>query len=183
MPKSSPAEKARTGIRHFRAFPLCVLILILGSADASAEPNLRSEFQNSQASWLEAKAANGDSYEYSSTFTSWVGFQHRTVITVQTGTVVSRSYFEKARGNKEEILVFSENEKNLNAHQQGFPAITMDQIYRDCGEKYLMTNRRSNTHYFRTNKGSVLELCGYVPKNCADDCFIGVRIPEFRWLP
>jgi hypothetical protein len=144
-------------------------------------------YQQSYEKWLSDKRAHKESYEYMVTFTSWAGFRENTTITVNRGVVTGRSYEawkykEDKPGEKEITAQWTENITNLNSHQEGATSQTLDKLYQQCSDNWLPVNPSQNTIYFENKNNGLLSLCGYVPKNCADDCFTGVRISEFNWL-
>lgn len=144
-------------------------------------------YQQSYEKWLSDKQTHKESYQYVVTFSSWAGFGESTTITVNRGVVTGRSYEAwKYRndkpGEKEVTTQWTENTDHLNSHQEGATSQTLDQIYRQCSTNWLRVNPSEHTVYFENENNGLLSLCGYVPKNCADDCFTGVRITEFNWL-
>ncbi len=48
-------------------------------------------------------------------------------------------------------------------------------------KNYLMVNREENQISFSVGKNGVMETCGYAPKGCVDDCFVGVYINTIDW--
>lgn len=143
-------------------------------------------YNQSQASWLELKNQNGNSYLYQTTFTSWTGFGSTTELKVINGEVVSRIYQEYTidggTGNKEITDSYTETSADLGTHTQGAAPLTIDELYESCAADYLTVDENDNTIYFETEGGGLMTLCGFVPNNCADDCFEGIRITAFEWL-
>ena len=47
---------------------------------------------------------------------------------------------------------------------------------------YLTVDEDLNKIYFDVDDLSILKSCGFVPNNCADDCFEGYSIAAFKCL-
>ena len=141
-------------------------------------------YKESLQKWEDLKKEKGDSYIYEQKYSSWVGFGHTTQITVKQGVVVSRSYESfkiNDNGEREITKSYTETEKNIGKNEEGAPAITMDQLYKDA-KKHLDVNSKKNTIIFSTFNNGILMTCGYIPKGCADDCFNGVSLSGFTWI-
>lgn len=144
------------------------------------------EHKQSLIDWNNLKKDNGNSYKYTTSWSSWVGAGGKTTLTINKGIVISRSYeayrYDEVNGDKIITESYEENQENLNSNDSGSPTLTIDQLYDSCINDYLVVNRNSNKIYFSTNDIGIVSLCGFVPKNCADDCFRGFRIDSFEWL-
>jgi len=171
---------------------LCFFALLIFSCSSSkmiqiSNTELETNFNNSLTKWTALKKANNNSYEYDVRFMSWVGYSNTTMIVVQNGKVVSRSYLETSLNNNDrysetEALVFSEKENEINSHEQGYKGVLFDEIYHDCGTKSLQKNEDENNLYFIIDEQGILKNCGSALKNCMDDCSVGVSVSRFRWL-
>lgn len=53
--------------------------------------------------------------------------------------------------------------------------LTLDAVY-DKAKNDWLKKRSGTTHYFEAKNNGLLSSCGYVPDNCADDCFVGINI-------
>lgn len=82
----------------------------------------------------------------------------------------------------ETILKYTEEKEALNTHQEGSPAITLDELYDNCAAVYLKADTTKNRITFRVDEAGIVSSCGYTPKNCADDCFKGIHITKIKWL-
>ena len=147
---------------------------------------VKIEFTESLEQWNKLNETNGRSYKYTTTFTSWKGYGATTEIIVMNDEVIGRNYesfqIDNLTGNKEVLESFQEAESELNTNSYGAPTSTIDELYDSCIKNYLVVSERNNTIYFETNDDDLMILCGYVPNNCADDCFSGIRISSFEWL-
>ncbi len=142
------------------------------------------KFNESLNKWEKLKAENGDSYTYQTQFVSWTGFRATTTLTIEEGKVVSRSYRE-TNSNQEVTFSYIETsaKDNLGSHKyRGASVLTIDDLYKNCIDQYLVVDESNNSIYFETDDNGLMTLCGYVPNNCMDDCFMGVRVSSFDWL-
>ncbi|WP_396601307.1 hypothetical protein [Algibacter sp. R77976] len=162
-----------------------ILALLICTA-FSCDQEETSEYNSSLEEWNTLKKQNNDSYTYTTSTSSWVGYGTNTTLIIQKGTVISRAYeafqFDESNGSKIITDSYLETSKDLNTHENGFATLTMDELYNSCIENYLSVNKNHNTIYFETNNFGILSNCGFVPDNCADDCFRGFRISLFEWL-
>ncbi|UOR05180.1 hypothetical protein MUN82_19860 [Hymenobacter aerilatus] len=143
-------------------------------------------YNESLSKWYELKKTNGNSYVYQTTFVSWTGFGSITEIKIEKGIVTSRAYQEfkinATNGQREIIDTYTETKANLGSHKKGAAPLTIDDLYNSCASEYLIVDKEKNTLYFDTDKiNGSMNLCGFVPKGCADDCFRGIRINSFKW--
>lgn len=171
-------------------FPLLICLLLLScNEDISGENQLQrleqvSDYNNSLDRWGTLKKINGNSYVYVAGSQSWTGFRTATTIRVFNGEVVERSYEEYAfdeEGLKTVTDSYRETGNQIGTHSKGAAARTMDEVYAFCEEVLRNTHPDHNTLYFETDDQGLMALCGYVPNNCIDDCFEGVRLQSFEW--
>jgi hypothetical protein len=148
------------------------------------------EYLHSYQQWKADKLAWNDSYQYTIRHISWTENGADTRITVRNGKVASRTYevwryeYRDEEQPPQKVITqsWTETGPDLNSHPEGAPAITLDVLYEKCGNDWLTADRSSNTLFFEHGNNGILSVCGYVPKNCADDCFVGVHIANFEWL-
>ena len=142
-------------------------------------------YDQSLIKWQELKDQNGNSYIYQTTFTSWIGMGHTTELKIENGVVTSRIFQEFARrsdGSEDIIDSYREDSRNLGTHEKGADVLTIDQLYEKCATEYLVVDEENNTVFFETSRDGILTICGYVPDQCVDDCFKGIKINAFDWL-
>jgi len=176
---------------------LLILIVIIMSckkdeyASLSVLTDLKGEsglsYNESFSKWQELKKTNGNSYIYQTTFVSWAGFGNITELKIEEGIVTSRVYQEfktnETNGQREIIATYAETKTNLGSHEKGASPLTIDDLYNSCVSEYLVVDKENNTLYFETDKiNGLVTLCGFVPKDCADDCFRGIKINSFKWI-
>ena len=142
-------------------------------------------YSDSIREWQKLKKQNGNSYSYEIIFASFAGFGSTTAITVKDGKVIERKY-EAYRDNTNEREItdtYIENESNLGINERGALPKTIDELYATCANEYLRVDEETNIIYFETADATgILSLCGFYPKGCADDCFMGIRLKNFKWL-
>lgn len=171
----------------FLPFFLLVISCSLDSIGEHFEDTERNlEFRESRAEWRKLKKKNGNSYEYTILEESWTGVGSETTIHVQKGKVIGRYYvafiISEEDGSKEITETYEEtSRKEIGNHAAGAPPYTMDDLYRTCLTDYLRLDDDTNVIYFETNEEGVMNLCGFVPVGCQDDCFRGIRISSFSW--
>ena len=171
---------------------VCVLpFLILSCELESMVPALSMQgdsgytYSESRSLWLQMKRDNGNSYEYSIDVTSWTGNGNTTTIIIQDGEAVGRIYQEyfmdPDTGIKNNGFGYSETGVDVGTHEAGAKPMTMDEIYGACLAEYLIADPENNTIYFDTDDVGLMILCGFVPDQCADDCFEGFMLSGFKW--
>ena len=152
------------------------------------EINKKSDFEKSLAEWKKFKKSSGNSYQYTTLRTSWVGMSFQTVITVEKGKVVQRKFTWIIRDGStsqipEDQREWTENENEINSHPQSgaADAITLDEIY-DQAKNDWLKKRDNVTTYFEAKNNGMISTCGYKDNYCADDCFIGINITSISAL-
>jgi hypothetical protein len=143
------------------------------------------ELQKSYQAWINFKASSGNSYRYTVISGSWTGSTSETIITVESGKLKRRSYVLKTpQPNSNTLAVresWDEDESTLRTHEHGAAALTLDEIYEKAKTEWLL-KREDATAYFETKNAGMISSCGYVPDNCADDCFRGIYISSIEKL-
>jgi hypothetical protein len=173
----------RTMVISIFTLSACVNHEIAPSALTAFRSKTGLNYAESFQKWEELKRMNGNSYTYTSSFTSWTGFGTITEIEVINGIVVSRQWtsFVIEQSKKEVTGSYFENQANLNTHEQGEPPLTIDELYQTCAREYLVADVERNIITFETSETGLLWFCGYTPKMCADDCYQGINIGSFEW--
>ncbi|WP_158861539.1 hypothetical protein [Lunatibacter salilacus] len=195
--------------KTFNLFVL-VITLILGSCDDNLLEH-QSSFERSQNAWLDFKSDSDNSYTYTTTGGSWTGTSWNTVIAVDGGQVIRRTFsytafhdvvkptsgwdevsrndilanmsmtageFEEAYDRKlEDVLEWQEEGETLGSHENSGAAeiMTLDEVYAMSASNWLVRGENRQTH-FEANNNGMISLSGFVPDNCQDDCFMGIRI-------
>lgn len=165
---------------------LLLISIFIFSCSSDDDLNYQSDFENSQNAWLNFKESSSNSYKYvvsgGSVFTPY-GWE--TTITVSNGIVIQRHF--AFIGNPENIpegqIGWTENENELNSHESSSAAddLTLDEIYSKAQNDWLI-KRKHTTTYFESKNNELISICGYVEKECFDDCFVGIKIKSIEVL-
>ena len=166
-----------------RNLPLTLIVLVLVFSCIDDNDQL-DDCLKSLLTWERLKAEHGNSYKYQTKFQSWTGYGHTTDLTITNGAVTRRAYeayLISDTGSKEIMDSYLEDASQLGSHEEGSPVATLEDLYRTCGQD-LKVSERTNSRIFTTDELGIVRSCGYVPDNCADDCFHGFSISSFEWL-
>ncbi|MFV9482506.1 hypothetical protein ACNI3T_01635 [Christiangramia sp. ASW11-125] len=179
----------------YKFFVLFLTVVSFSSCSSDDNSNSEKEFvgesginsSESKDLWISLKSTNKDSYEYTIETASWTGFATSTTIKVENGEVVSREFIstqpqEENPAETETVEEYMEAGSDLGTHESGAEILTIDELYSLCFAEYLTIDTDSNLIYFDTTSEGVINTCGYVNKNCADDCFVGFKLTNFTWL-
>ena len=162
-----------------------VVTLILVSCE-SIETKNKELFNSSYQQWENLKKLNGNSYKYITTFSSWTGYSAKTGIQVKDDIITSRecvvSNFNYETLSYDTIEHYTESANEIGIHEIGANPLTIDELYDTCAKEYLKVNTKNNTIYLETNQDGLLNLCGFVPEGCVDDCYFGIRIDTIMWV-
>jgi hypothetical protein len=167
-----------------KTITLMFITIILLTAGC-AKDNLRSDLDESREVWLKFKKSTNNSYFYTVSSSSWVGISQHTTIFISNGVVSGRSYkrYETDGGSPPELTeLWTEDSASLNTHERGFTGITLDEIYAKARNEWLKADKNENDIFLEVKNQRMISSCGYVPKNCADDCFRGISILEISPL-
>lgn len=170
----------------FLAFSVIVMSCKTQQFINISDKKIETAYNESMKSWNEQKKEHNNSYEYAVSFSSWVGYHATTTIGVKNGKVISRTFSERTqdadgRFSEGEMTVYTENEANINTHEKGYKATTIDEVYKNCGTKSLQVDEQFNSIYFATDDLGIIKSCSYTPQNCMDDCSVGIDISSFKW--
>ncbi|MXV50928.1 hypothetical protein GS399_08070 [Pedobacter sp. HMF7647] len=164
-----------------RFFKILLSIIVFSALfNACKKDASQNKLIDSYSKFKEFKKSTDDNYSYTVISGSWTGIATETTITVMYGTVRMRecSLFAIDGGTGVKVLKESwvEDVKTLGTHKSGAEALTLDQVYEKAGNVWLKANTKENDIYFETANNGMISNCGYVPKNCIDDCFVGINI-------
>ncbi|QKJ29956.1 hypothetical protein HQ865_09375 [Mucilaginibacter mali] len=134
--------------------------------------------------WNAFKSTVNNSYTYTVITASFSGSSTETNITVRNGVVTERAYtlYTSNSGNRSVVKTWTENSATLNTHTEVPPSLTIDEIYAKAKAEWLSVDKSKNEIYFEINDDGMISTCGYFPKGCQDDCFIGVNIKSITPL-
>lgn len=164
-----------------------ITLLLIGNIFYSCDSDdleYQNEFETSQKIWLNFKESTNNSYKYTILNGSWVGFSWETTITIENGIIIQRDFkYTSTEGLSDDIpeneLQWTETENEIGTHENGVEPMTLDEIYNKAQKEWLIERKHATT-YFETLNNGMISTCGYVENNCADDCFIGIRIKNIE---
>jgi hypothetical protein len=161
------------------------ILSFLLTACASTQVNQHSlnkeviQLNKSQKVWNTYKNKYNNSYNYFTNFVSWVGFGNETKLSIKNGKVIKKEY---TSWNKlEEKNWIEDKPSTLGKHKLGAKILLIDDLYKQCRNILLSTNKNTNHIYLSFDKKGLLHNCLYTPKNCADDCSNGIKIKEINF--
>jgi hypothetical protein len=160
---------------------LLIMLLIASMVTSCKKSDIEYEndFDKSYKTWLAFKASSNNSYRYKVNFGSWTGYSHETTVTVKDGKVVERAFIAKSIERPSNQVVvreeWTEDVNSLNTHQNGDATLTLDDIYHKAKTVWLLKKKNADVSLETKNNG-MISSCGFVPHNCADDCFNGISI-------
>lgn len=180
-------DATKNNLKMSRAWHLIIILVTITLVGSCKKSDLAHEnqFDRSYQAWLNFKKSSFDSYTYRVSSGSWTGTGVETTLTVKAGKVVQRDYERKNidRTTNQPFTeeTWSESLDSLNTHSYGAPALTLDDIY-DAARTEWLTKRKDAKIYFEADNAGMISQCGYVDKNCVDDCFTGIRINYIQAL-
>ena len=125
--------------------------------------------------WQDLKAADDGTYQYTRSDSSFSGYRSTTTFVVEADVVVRRA-FEGYDENGVLVDSFEEQGAEVGSNEGAAPAHTIDELYEICRDEVLTQDPDDNDFYLTFRDDGILELCVYVPTDCADDCDEGVEI-------
>ena len=127
--------------------------------------------------WQDLKAADDGTYQYTRSSSSFTGYRSTTTFVVEDDVVVRRS-FEGYDENDVLVDSFDEQGAEVGSDQEvgAKPVHNIDELYEICRDEVLTQDLETNYLYLTFRDDGVLELCTYVPRDCADDCGEGVEV-------
>lgn len=167
-----------------RALHLLVTLTILFTACQKDGISKKNEFDNSYEKFQAFKKSSANSYSYVAASGSVFGVSSSTTILVVNGNATTRSYkrYQISGNNGATTLVTSwtETGSSLGSHNEGYEALTLDQVYDKAKNVWLKADKKANDIYFEVDTQGLISSCGYVPKGCQDDCFVGITISSIN---
>lgn len=169
---------------------LIIFLLFISSTFFSCSSdeslNYRNEYEISKNVWLKFKESSSNSYKYIVRNGSWVGSSWETIITIENGIIKKREFkYTSTKGLSNDIpqneLQWIENEYEIGTHEKGAKPMTLDEVYNKAQQEWLIERENTKIHFEKNNNG-MISVCGYTKHNCADDCFIGIKINSIQAL-
>ena len=135
----------------------------------------------SKATWEKLKKEqNKTTYSYKSKFTYKMMFDVTKEVTFEDNDAIALIIHSSKFGDEE----FISEEMNVRTKQGGYELKgirSIDEMYHYCLNKLFSMSDEENTIYFGVDENGIINMYGFVPKNCVDDCFEGQYIQEFFW--
>jgi hypothetical protein len=135
----------------------------------------------SKATWEKLKKEqNKTTYSYKSKFTYKMMFDVTKEVTFEDNDAIALIMHTSKFGDKE----FISEEMNVRTKQGGYELKgirSIDRMYEYCLDELFSMSVAENEIYFGVDKNGIINLYGFVPKNCLDACFEGQSIQEFSW--
>jgi hypothetical protein len=149
-------------------------------------PQYEIDYYQSLEIWQQETKKHNNSYEYTLFFeNSTSTYRCSTIVVVKEGIIQSReqkAYLRDSQTNEmvsSEKETWKENQEQLGTHNDA--PKTFEELYEDCSI-ILKLDPESNSIFFIKNDKLLITICGYSNIDCADDCFQGVSIRDFKWL-
>lgn len=163
-------------------FPVtATLLLALASCEDPPDSPEQSRLSQSRSSWAALKSANGSSYRYTARDASFSGYRWQTTVEVLQDRVLRRTFRSETETGAED-QAWVEEGSALGSHAGAAPPLTIEGVYEECAAEVLTKDPGANSITVTFHSNGLLETCTYFPKNCADDCAVGVRVSSFEFL-
>jgi hypothetical protein len=180
------AERVAYGIRNAilrlmtRTVPFMAggLLSIAACEGQSPEQARLSESRNA---WVALKSENGSSYRYTVKNSSFTGYRSETTVEVL-GDRVSRRTFTSGTDTGTPDTSWLEEGAALGSHPEGAPPLTIEEVYDRCASEVLTQDSGQNVITLTFQSDGLLQDCSYFPRNCADDCAVGVRVTSLEFI-
>lgn len=160
-------------MKRYSILMMLLLITSIFMSCAKSDIEFDNDLEKSYDTWIAFKKSSNNSYQYMITSTSWVGVRAETLIKVRSGEVEGRSL--KVYNASQIFEQWTEDKSQLNTHQSGAAAVTLDHIYTQARTELLKKRENAQT-YFEAKNDGMISSAGYVEDGCTDDCFRGINI-------
>ncbi|MCL7989073.1 hypothetical protein M8998_14080 [Sphingobacterium sp. lm-10] len=114
-------------------------------------------------------------YHYVSMPTSGWTIKEALEITEELNTENGLSFLKAEEILSELSWVEGKNEIGLHKQTPAAMPITLDEVYNLAANQWLLKRKDASISFEVKNNG-LISSAGYVPHNCADDCFFGITI-------
>lgn len=113
-------------------------------------------------------------YWYQRQVNSVFGGYCETTVVVSNGVVQSRKQVNLSYDSRVPES-WIETGADIGSRDGCHPAVAMDALYDECLNQVLCNDPRDNYISVQVDARGLLVLCGFTPKNCADDCYSGIE--------
>ena len=141
----------------------------------------QARLAESRESWAALKAESGSSYRYTAMDSSWTGYRWQTTVEVVQDHVARRSYTSETDTGVA-ATSWLEEQGALGSNPGGAPPLTIEELYDMCASEVLTQDPTENWITLTFQSDGLLQHCSYFPKNCADDCAVGVSMATLEFI-
>lgn len=141
---------------------------------------LQADVADSRAKWDTQVLAAGGNYTYTREFHSFLGFSSRTTIVVRDNAVTER-HFKAQHESGGEATTWSELGADVGSHDEGAPALLMEDLYDQCTDDVLTVDFEDNFISVLFNTDGLLQVCQSTNRHCQDDCSRGPSIGSIEF--
>ncbi len=175
-----------------KKFIIIIAAILLGfSSCKDTDLMSKSPFYDSYDAWVFFKKGCGNSYFYVAAMPlEGEEIFEKTLIVVDKGRVIERAFYRRgkdsidAEGKRYPTFEeeWREDASNLGKYlNEGAEVRTLDEIY-EIAEKEWLPQRIKTEFFFVAGNQGMISLCGYVERNCTQNCHRGVRIEQIGKL-
>ena len=137
--------------------------------------DIPAAWRNSYTDWKDLKRAYQAKYTYERDYNYASRFNSSTKFEIINDQVEFRHFFQWQTGVSP-TLTWSESYNDLDSHNQGSPAKTLDQLYQQCKTEVLNQPQINATLNFVVDQFNILQECSITQHNCHSACTQGIRI-------
>ena len=188
---SSPKVKVNNqqiiSLNPMKLIPFLALFVLICSTNANVAH--LAEYEESLKAWNKLRPRTYTFVPYTEDY--MYAFNITTAITVTDGQVVKRVYkalnYEHFENENEsgtetdEFRIWTEDTRDtIGTHSEGFLAITLDDVYKQCRESILVNDNMSRPVVFKTDERGLLQECYFSRAASSHPYPIGIRITRIE---
>jgi hypothetical protein len=160
-----------------------VLGLALAACASGSASSHDDQLDQAAGTWAKDKAGCATYHYVRSTF-SWTGTTTQTDVEITNDRATRRRYVAHVvqDGGQVKTEQWDETGPAVGSHAGAFEAKTVEQLLADCRQT-LAQDPETNDITLVIGTHGVPTACVFVPKNCADDCTMGVALADFACGP
>jgi hypothetical protein len=124
-------------------------------------------------------------YHYASTSSSVFGSSSVTLVEITNDQPTRRSFVGHGYGSGADAAAtttWDETGAAIDTHPEGAPALTVEQLFASCADSQAR-DPAQNQLFLAFNQIGVPVMCGFIPANCVDDCYMGYTLSDFACGP
>ena len=131
--------------------------------------------------WQDNLKNHENTYFYTRSFSSWVGFGHKTLVVIKDGKAILRAF--KTFHNQKKVFVstkYIERQNEVGHHKQGFKPLLVSKLYQQCTTVMSLSLDYFGVGLHITENGTI-KSCFSRPLNCVDDCSTSYNIDILKF--